>query len=513
MSELNPLMKHFRQARQCSVPLIAINTVDPADTMNQIIWALVSPKTMSESTSGAQDPIDLVDAPILKWDLGHGLSPMNKKGQQVHGEILGQAKQPATMVPAEALRMLERVPQKTLVFWLGAHRTIHHDAIAQGVWNLRENYKSKGASFVLLGTGIKIPADLQHDVIALDEPLPNDTQLRTIVQQIYTQANVDQPSEDTLSRAVEAVEGLSAFCAEQVTALAMTPQGVRLDDLWERKRQMIDQTPGLSINREHTTFNDIRGNKGLKSFSLKLKQPRSIVVLDELEKILSGATSGGSGQSDLSQQMLGTLLSYLQDHRCNGLLLTGIQGTSKSMFAKTLGNEMGKPTITFRFNEVRGGLVGETERQLRHALNIISAVSHDDALFIGTTNSVSSLPPELIRRFTYGTWFFDLPTAEERIAIWDLYRQKYGLDPADTLPDDENWTGDEIARCSKLSHDTRMSLQEASSYIIPFAKSNAESLAQQRDRANGRYLSANTGLVYHTATIATPSSTRAFRSI
>ena len=508
MSELSPLMKQFRQVRQCSVPLIAINTVDPADTMNQLLTSITSSKLLSDASGMTPSTAELVDAPLLKWDLGHGLAPLNQKGQQVHMALVGQGKQTASLVPAEALRMLETVPEKALIFWLNAHRLIHQDAVAQGVWNLREKYKARGATLVLLGTGIKLPPDLQHDIVTLDEPLPTAEQLRSIVTSIYASAALPAPNEETLTRAIEAVEGLSAFCAEQVTALAMTPQGIRLDDLWDRKRHMINQTPGLSITHDRSSFNDIRGNAGLKTFSLKLKRPRTVVVLDEMEKLLSGSSSGGSGQSDLSQQMLGTLLTYLQDHTCNGLLLTGIQGTSKSLFAKTLGHEMGIPTITFRFNEVRGSLVGETERQLRHALNVISAVSHDDALFIGTTNSVASLPPELIRRFTYGTWFFDLPTETERHAIWDLYRTKYQLNPQDPTPDDTQWTGDEIARCSKLSHDTGLPLAEAATYIIPFATSNPESLTQQRERANNRYLSATTGRVYCTTVIGTTTTHR-----
>ena len=49
----------------------------------------------------------------------------------------------------------------------------------------------------------------------------------------------------------------------------------------------------------------------------------------------------------------------------------------------------------------------------------------------------TSLPPELRRRFTLGTFFFDLPLREERKAIWDIYfknwnltRLRSGMDPS-----------------------------------------------------------------------------------
>ncbi|MGB7590439.1 MAG: hypothetical protein WBO19_04275, partial [Terriglobia bacterium] len=45
----------------------------------------------------------------------------------------------------------------------------------------------------------------------------------------------------------------------------------------------------------------------------------------------------------------------------------------------------------------------------------IDAVSQGRMLFIATCNSIASLPPELRRRFTLGTFFFDLPTVDERL--------------------------------------------------------------------------------------------------
>jgi len=63
---------------------------------------------------------------------------------------------------------------------------------------------------------------------------------------------------------------------------------------------------------------------------------------------------------------------------------------------------------------MRSSLVGASTERLRTALQIIDAVSQRRMLFIATCNSIASLPPELWRRFTLGTFFFDLPTANER---------------------------------------------------------------------------------------------------
>jgi hypothetical protein len=141
-------------------------------------------------------------------------------------------------------------------------------------------------------------------------------------------------------------------------------------------------------------------------------------------------------------------------------------------------------------------LVGDTERQLRQALDIISAVSQDHALFVATSNSLASLPLELIRRFTYGTWFFDLPTESEKELIWTLYRRKYKLDDTDPRPVDRQWTGAEIFRCATLSWEFGITLNAAAQYIIPMAVSGKEVLRKQREQAANSYLSASSGRVY-----------------
>ncbi|MGD0124007.1 MAG: hypothetical protein ABSF46_01515 [Terriglobia bacterium] len=90
------------------------------------------------------------------------------------------------------------------------------------------------------------------------------------------------------------------------------------------------------------------------------------------------------------------------------------------------------------------------EQAVGAALQIIDAVSQGRVLFIATGNSITSLPPELRRCFMLGTFFFDLPTAEERETIWEIYFKKYGV--SGDLPNDEGWTGAEIKECCRQAH-------------------------------------------------------------
>jgi SpoVK/Ycf46/Vps4 family AAA+-type ATPase len=90
-------------------------------------------------------------------------------------------------------------------------------------------------------------------------------------------------------------------------------------------------------------------------------------------------------------------------------------------------------------------------------------------------------PPELRRRFTLGTFFFDLPSAEEREAIWRIYTEKYQI--SGTRPQDDNWTGAEIRECCRKAYRLRMSLQESAAHIVPVARSASEQIENLADPA------------------------------
>jgi SpoVK/Ycf46/Vps4 family AAA+-type ATPase len=115
-------------------------------------------------------------------------------------------------------------------------------------------------------------------------------------------------------------------------------------------------------------------------------------------------------------------------------------------------------------------------------------------LFIATCNSIASLPPELRRRFTLGTFFFDLPTEEEREIIWQIYFKKYGV--TGELPNDEGWTGAEIKECCRKAHRLSMTLTQAARFIVPVSRSAAEPIKALRQMASGKFISASTPGVY-----------------
>jgi len=474
-------IEQIKAARRVSVPIVAINTPDPASTMSEVCTAINS------------------ESPKIEWDLLSGLSGRNDAGANVVAQLIDSDLGDETKHnPTECLVKAIDLPSRCVLFVHMASRwLIDQPSFVQALWNLRDRFKRDGRMIVLLGKQFQIPTELVDDIVLIDEPLPSPEQLSVIVSQQHENAKLPV-NDDTLKHAVEAVTGLSAFSAEQATAMCLTKQGVSLDDLWESKRSQIEQTPGLKVFRDGQTFDSIGGCDVVKGFLRRImggqRRPNSIVFIDEIEKML-----GGTGDtSGVSQDQLGALLSYMQDNACAGMIFVGPPGAAKSAVAKAAGNDGGVPTIQLDLGAAKGSLVGQSEHQLRDALKVISAVSNNRSLWIATCNSIGDLPPELRRRFTLGTFFFDLPSDVERSHIWQIYCEAYGFQYATTsdFPDDTGWTGAEIKQCCDIVDRLGCTLEEAAEFIVPVSRSAAGQIKRLREQSDGRFLSASYPGVY-----------------
>lgn len=162
---------------------------------------------------------------------------------------------------------------------------------------------------------------------------------------------------------------------------------------------------------------------------------KSVVLIDEADKALGGAT-GGAGDSGVSARMFGTLLTWLNDRE-------------------------------------------------------------SDSFVVCTANDVQKLPPEFARAERFDSVFFvDLPSANERQLIWDQYIALYELDPDQAKPKDESWTGAEIKACCRLAALLDVPLKHASQNVVPVAVTAQEPIDRLRSWASGRCVDAQKGGIY-----------------
>lgn len=499
-------LKPFRKA---CVPLLAVQTADPANVVKLAV---------AESKNGTATPA----TPVLRWDCIHGIEPANPAGEELArtlnrgpgGEDLPPAI--ATGNPVEALRQLETLrdiqgADRAVMVLLGLADVLADPTAGiparQALWNLRDALKTVPALAVLvvpLGWRNLYPNDI---AVAVDD-LPNRVELSTIVDNQCISAKVPTPNADLLSKSADALIGLSGFAAEQATALSLSKSGLDLAGLWARKRQQISETPGLSVYAGGERFADLGGLDQAKEYFASIikgkRKPGAVVYIDELDKAMAGS---GSDSSGVSQSILGYLLGYMQDNNATGSILIGPGGSGKSAFAKALGSEAEIPTIQLDLGGIKGSLVGESEGRMRAALAVITAVSASRPLFMATCNSIGTLPPELRRRFSLGTLFFDLPTDGERAKIWPIWIKKFELNSKQALPSADGWTGAEIRACADLADRRSCTLLEAAKFIVPISVSARETIERLRDESSGRYMAATSPGIYRKKT-ATGNSQR-----
>ena len=491
------LVAQFADARRVSTPLVAIRTFDPAATMQALC-----------ASNGA--------SPKLRWDTVAGLMPLNKAG----GAALGQAgftdPSLALNLP-EVLHQAAKLPAETVLFVCNAHRFLQEPAAAQAVWNLRDQFKQDERTLVLLMASVQLPAELQQDILVLHEALPSAEELKAIVLAQFENAELAKPKGPVVDKAVDALRGLAAFPAEQTTAICLHKDGLDLDGLWERKRQLINATPGLTVYRGDEQFADLKAQDNLQGYLRRVIAAgkfRAVVFLDELEKLFGGVTDGASDTSGVSLAMLAKVLSHMENHRARALMLLGPPGTGKSAVAKALGNEAGVPTIMWDIGSTKGGIVGQSEAQTDQVLAVIDAVSDGAAFWIATVNKVAALPAELRRAGRFGRVFYlDLPARDELAAIWNVHQKRCGLDPKKAvLPAHEGWTGAEVRDCCESVRDLGMTYEEAASFIVPVARSAARDIELLRQQAHGVFVSASYPGAYDKDRIVSVPARRAIRT-
>lgn len=477
------LIDNLNSARKSGVPLIAIVTQDQPAMVGAIEKGLPQ------------------QGPWVRWDCINGLGPLNEEAKKIlqgMGDALRDSHRP-TM----ALRLLLTLPPKSLVFFFNSHPLVCGDradpTVAQAIQNLREPFKEDKRSLILLGPSFfDLREELRADVVTLDEPLPTDEQLGTLITELHESASKTLDKKK-LPLMVDAVRGLPAmFTVEQVTAMSFRAKGLDMDALWERKQNAINATQGLTITKSKLQYADLAGMDVVMDYLNRLQAGpnpfRLVLFWDEIEKMMGGAGGDQTDSSGVSSDQLAVCLKVMERLRWAGIILLGVPGSGKTALAEATSGEFDVPKIEQDFGAMKGRYVGDSEGAIRQAFRVIEGIGGSDVLVIATCNKLKSLPAEFRRRFWLGLWYFDVPSLTEQEPIKRIYEKKYALDTKGKhgeWPDTLNWTGAEIRNCADLAVRLGCDLKYASRFVVPVAKADPESIDALRDVADGKFLSVN----------------------
>lgn len=493
-------MIDITKARRAGVPLLAVETNDATQSQLSILRKL----------NGKADVL-----PLLHHDLSGGLTALNQPGRELIASVYGDVDL-MTMPPAEVLmqlggessvRALGAAAQAMIFFTNPQLYWNAPDAgagVVQAIWNLRDVFKVSGSTLILFVTpGTFLPEVLKNDVFMLRDTLPDRAEIETIVASILNSTRLTEAQIGDREKIYDMLTGLPPFAVEQILAMSISKAGVNLKDLWARKRQMIEQTPGLTVWEGGETFADVGGYENVKTFLRKimggLNPPKAIVFEDEIDKAYAGLAGDNTGTT---QDQLGVQLKFMQDRNARGIIFFGVRGSGKTAIGKAVGNELGVPTIEIDRGAMKTSLLGASEQRVRAVLDVIDAISNGSALFVATCNKMAILPTELVRRFNYGVYFFDLPDRAARAKIWDIYLKKYSELTGMDRPNDEGWSGSDIKNCTLLAHELKTTLLDAANNVVPIGVSSANQIDTMRREANRNYIdAAQPGIFEYPATV------------
>ena len=437
---------------------------------------------------------------VAVWDVARGLRVPGGDGAATDGGD-----------PLAALRALEEMSDPngtTLLLLHNFHRFLNSPELVQTMFTQLIAGKQRRTFCVVLAPVVQIPVELEKLFVVIDHALPDREQLLAILRELTGEQPQDLPTGDDLTRVLDAAAGLTRYEAEGAFALSLARHNaVQPQTLWELKAQTLRKNNLLTLHSGTERFADLGGLANLKDFCRRALQPSASV-------------------------------------RAKGVLLLGVPGTGKSAFARALGNETGRPTLTLDVGALMGSLVGQTEQNIRQALRVADAMApcvlfcdelekalsgvggngdsgvstrlfgtlltwlaehESDVFFVGTANDISKLPPEFTRAERLDAVFFlDFPGVQEKRVIWQFYVEHFGLDSRQPRPIDADFTGAEIRACCRLSALLNVPLVEAAQNVVPVAKTAAEAVDRLRTWAEGRCLAADQAGIYRREPTAGP---------
>lgn len=467
------LLASIDKAVRRGVPLVGLSSPDQPAIVNALVTSKVA-------------------ASIVGWDAARGLYGLTPQGEAALTVVpmTGEKARSA----AVAMISIASLPKDTVVLAQNLGRHLADAVTVQAVVNLRDSFKSNGRVLFIMDPDVKLPPELRHDVVLLEDPLPDDEGYRAVVAQTFK--NAEEKAPENLDDQVAALRGLSSFEAEQVAAMELDVDGIASSRLWQHTAKVISKVKGLTMSLDGPPLEDVKGMSMLiQTYQFLFRgpmRPRLVLLLDEVEKSLGGLGSkGGPGDNTgVTQDALMILLVVLEElgWGARSCILLGLPGCGKTVFAKSLGKAYGAPMIRADLGAMTGSLKGESQGMIRDAMRAISSVGGEHVAVIATCNKLEVLPAEFKRRFRLQTWYADLPGREEKDQLWRVYLPKYGFTVKDQPKEDDGFTGANIRDACEMAFSLGVKPDNAAQLIIPVAKSDPDVVESLRTFASNRFL-------------------------
>lgn len=447
------------------------------------------------------------------WDCASGICDAS-------GKELVKAQDPGT-----ALDYVRSVGNRCVYVMRDLHKW-WDPIVLRTVRNLAKSLQSASAdsarTVIVLTPSSEVPPELAGHATVIDYPLPDRAEIAQILDDVLSalpeDVRVNAAPNGTRDAAIDAAVGLSAEEASNCYAKSLvTLRKIDPAIVSSEKKRVIAREKVL-------TWHD-PDPRGLDAIG-------GLDVLKDWLRARKAAFSPRARAFGLPAP--------------KGAMLVGVPGCGKSLTAKAVASAWAMPLLRLDMGALKSKWVGESEGNIRKALQVAEAVSpcvlwldeiekalggstgpqgdggvaadalgavlswmqeREGSVFVvATANDVRSLPPELLRKGRFDEVFWvDLPTFDERKAILDATLKQYGrslTDIANVAAVTTGFTGAELAALipdalfkafeENERELTTDDIKIAASSVVPLSKTASEKIEALRNWAKGRARYAST---------------------
>ncbi len=372
--------------------------------------------------------------PVFKWTITEGLQRLDA----------GQGAQAFNAEPTNLLAQIKATRNSGIYVLCDFHPFLSDAKHVRYIKEIALAHDQLGHTLILLSHAIDVPPELSRLCYRFELSLPSDQQIRQLVHEMADRyagkhGMLAELTAEHVSLLVQNLRGLTFAEVKRLAYKAIADDGaVTPEDIPRINRAKFNllQTDGvLSQVFDSVTFAGVIGLPNLKHWIAQRRQA----------------------------------FSEQQKDTPKGVLLTGVQGTGKSLAAKAIAGSWSLPLLRLDMAALYNKYIGETEKNLSQALALADAMSpcvlwideiekglssgdndngvsrrllgsfltwlserKSQVFLVATANNIHELAPELLRKGRFDEIFFvDLPSEQECLQLLQLHleRRQLNIDP------------------------------------------------------------------------------------
>jgi SpoVK/Ycf46/Vps4 family AAA+-type ATPase len=381
---------------------------------------------------------NLDEQALFTWSCAQGLQrPLKNERVAETRELL------------RAVAEIRKSPQNGIYVFLDAQPFVDNPEVVRTLREIAFEHTRTHRTLVFVGSRVALDADLQRMSATFRLSPIGPAEVKKLVKEEFELYNYQM--------------GQQGFRGDQA-AYEMLVQhlvGLSRDDARRLVRQSIEHEGAITMDdvaRVLRQKHESMGKEGTLQLVTEVESLERVGGLARLKQWLAlrrEAFVGAPGTERLDPP--------------RGVLLLGVQGAGKSLSARAVAGSWRVPLLRLDFGALYNKYHGETERNLRTALEtagqmapcilwldeVEKGVATDAGsdggvsrrvlgtlltwmserrhrvFLIATANDIESLPPELLRKGRFDEIFFvDLPSPEARRDIFSIHLQRRGHEPA-----------------------------------------------------------------------------------